>query len=135
MEIESSQLGKGIALKKMVTLCLDEAVNILLLRQERKGENGYPAKYCFDSEQEQCLTMLNRQVEGNTQKQKNPYSANSLAWAVWIIARLAGWLPNDMDKRPPGVITIARGLKIFHQQYLGFQAALQFLNPPIQNSS
>jgi hypothetical protein len=135
LEVERSQFGTGIALKKLVVLCLEEALNILLMRQERTGSGNLQASVCFTPEEQTFLEVLQPELEGNTQKQKNPHPVNSLAWAVWIIARLAGWKPADLNKRPPGVITLSRGLKIFHQRFYGWQTALTYLNkPPAQHS-
>jgi hypothetical protein len=128
LEVEKSQFGTGIALKKLVVLCLEEAVKILLMRQERNGKNNYPASACFTAAQQAFLEMLQPEVEGNTQKQKNPHPNRSLAWAAWIVARLAGWKPANLNTRPPGIITFSRGLKLFYQRFYGWQTALNYFN-------
>ncbi len=56
---------------------------------------------------------LNRQIEGRTARQKNPHRRHSLAWATWIIGRLGGWNAYASSK-PPGPITVRRGLEYFH---------------------
>ena len=128
LEIERSQLGTGLALKKLVMLCLEQALRILLLRQARNLGKNHPADMCFSTYEQQCMAMMNKELEGSTVRQKNPHAAYSLSWAVWIIARIAGWTPAELSKRPPGVITLARGLKFFNQQYNGWKNALVYLN-------
>lgn len=128
LQIEEIQFSTGIALKKMIVASLLPALKILIMRQERNGENGYPATLCFTEQQIELLEAIQEQLPANTPKQNNPYPIKSLAWAVFIIARLAGWQPVDLDKRPPGVISIARGLKLFTQQFEGWIAAVNFFN-------
>ena len=52
-------------------------------------------------------------MEGRTQKLKNPYPVDSLAFATWVIARLGGW-SGYRSRKPPGPITIINGLTKFH---------------------
>ena len=47
-----------------------------------------------------ALEAVNAQVEGKTERQKNPHTRHSLAWAASIIARLGGW-PFDKLRRLP----------------------------------
>jgi hypothetical protein len=134
LQVESSQFGKGIALKKLVVLCLVEALKILTLRQERLASGDHDADLVFDQEEQRFLELLNTQEQGKTKKQQNPFRPQSLAWAVWIIARIGGWSPSDMNKRPPGVITLSRGLKYFNQRYSGWKTALVYFQDKSNNS-
>lgn len=127
-EVESSQLGSGQALKKLVVACLDQGWKVLLMRQERNGQGGHPASLCFTPEERKVLSSMQPQLEGSTEKQQNPHAADSLAWAVWLIARLGGWKPADLDKRPPGVITLARGLTNFYERFEGWKMAIDFFH-------
>ncbi len=67
-------------------------------------------------------TLLNPTVEGKTEKSKNPYNKDSLAFAVWVVARLAGW-SGYQKQRPPGPIDCLNGIKILNQQHKGYQLA------------
>lgn len=134
LDVEASQFGRGIALKKLVLVCLEEARKILLLRQARKDCEHIPADMCFTTQQQDCLEAIQIQVEGKTEKQKNPYVKRTLSWASWIIARLGGWKPADMNKRPPGVLSMARGLKKFNQQYKGWENAHKLFSKLYNNS-
>lgn len=123
LEIERSQLSTGASLKKLVVLCLEQALKILMMRQERQGKAAYHADICFEQEEIAFLEVLHAEQQARIKRQ-NPHQPRSLAWAAWIIAVLAGWTPADLAKRPPGVVTLSRGLKIFIQRYLGWETAM-----------
>jgi hypothetical protein len=54
---------------------------------------------------------LNRELEGRTEKLKNPHLQGSLAWFSWIVARLGGWSGyTSRGYKPAGPKTIARGI-------------------------
>jgi hypothetical protein len=135
-QAESSQLSTGLALKKLLALILEQSVRVLALRQGRQGKAGLvAASQCFSAEEVQVLEALEGHVNGSTPKQCNPFSKGTIAWAAWIIAVLAGWKPADMDKRPPGVITLLRGMQRFEQQVEGwrlYQAAHAQSGQPLE---
>ena len=120
LDIESSQFEQGAALHKLLLIALREALTILLLRQERHGIAGLKASCRFSDDEIEALEALGSNLEGKTKKQQNPFDKFSLAWAGWIIARLGGWLPYDMNVRPPGVITYVRGMIRFRDRYEGW---------------
>jgi len=68
------------------------------------------------------LKVLFPTLEGNTEKLKNPYSPSELKFALWVIARLAGW-SGYQKQTPPGPITLHRGLLKFKQLFDGFEIA------------
>jgi hypothetical protein len=98
-----------------------ESVRVLQLKQVRNGNIDQPIEVVFDPAQQACLSYLNEELQGNTEKQRNPYPKKSLAWACWIIARLGGWTPYEKN-RPPGVITLKNGLDKFDLIFLGWKA-------------
>jgi hypothetical protein len=65
---------------------------------------------------------LQPELEGRTEKQRNPHPRHSLAWASWTIARLGGW-KGYASKKPPGPITMHHGLQWFRSLYHGFRIA------------
>lgn len=119
LRVENCQLETGLALKKMVVMALDTATKILQLVQERDGKNGSPAQNVFQEDEIEFIEQLQPRLEGKTEKQKNPYPTQSLAWATWCIARLGGW-KGYASESPPGPITIKRGLEKFQQQFIGW---------------
>ena len=135
LEVESSQFSTGMALKKLLVVSLGEAFKILAMRQDRLGEYQYPASACFSQQEQVFLTAIGSRLESENPKQKNPFAQGTLAWATWTIAILGNWMPGDMNKRPPGVITIARGLKHFHQRFDGWNDALAFFQEISNNST
>ena len=50
-----------------------------------------PLTDAFDPEDQPLLEAVSRDHEGRTQRQKNPHSRGSLAFATWVCARLGGW--------------------------------------------
>jgi len=69
------------------------------------------------------MEQLCEKIQGNTEKQKNPFKSDSLAWAAWVIAKLGGW-SGFQSQRPPGIITMKRGLEKFSTLYLGWSIRL-----------
>jgi hypothetical protein len=136
---ESSQLSTGMALKKLLSLTLEQGTRVLALKQGRQGEAGLaPASQCFSPEEVQVLGALEGHVNGATVKQRNPFGKGTMAWAAWIIAVLGGWKPASMDKRPPGVITLLRGMQRFEQKIDGwrlYKATYEMSGAPPKESS
>jgi hypothetical protein len=64
-------------------------IDIQLVR-ERDGKQLLPASTVFTEPEIETLEALSPTLEGNTERQKNPHPAGSLARASWVIARLGG---------------------------------------------
>lgn len=119
INIESSQLESGESLKKLSIAGIITAVKTMQLVQARDGESGRKINDVFQEEDVEILNNLNKKLEGKTEKQKNPHKAKNLAWGSWIIARLGGWMGYSCE-RPPGPITMKRGLDYFHKIKVGW---------------
>ena len=121
--IEDSLLAEGEALENLVAAALIAAIRVMQCVQAR-GEGGgrIPALGVFAPQDIPVLNALNRTLQGKTQKQKNPFPPDSLAWAVWVIARLGGWTGYARE-RPPGPITMLDGLTRFEAIAQGFTLA------------
>ncbi|WP_159466923.1 hypothetical protein [Dyadobacter sp. 3J3] len=65
------------------------------------------------------MVLVNRQLEGNTEKLQNPYSQSTLAFACRVIARLAEW-SGYQSKRPAGPTDFLIGLQRFDERVQGF---------------
>lgn len=124
LAIEDSLIADADALKNLVATALIAAVRVMQCVQAR-GEAGasVPATRLFQHTDMAILLALTRKLEGKTQKQKNPYPIESLAWATWVIARLGGW-KGSAKERPPGPITMLRGLQRYDAIAEGFALAL-----------
>lgn len=121
-DLESSELETGPGLRKLGILCMQAAIRAMQLRQAREAGCQLPVRVVFDEQEQQCLEELLPVLEGKTAKQKNPHPPNMLSWASWVIGRLGGW-SGYASQRPPGVITMKRGLERFEVFYWGWKIA------------
>jgi len=119
-QLESSQLGNGAAIKKLIAFTLEAALQVMRLKLALDKKQETPAKMLFSKQQLLFLTFLLKKVEGNTAKQMNPYPINTTAWAAWIIARLGKWT-GYKSHGPPGYITMKNGYNTFLSQYEIFE--------------
>jgi hypothetical protein len=103
-------------------MSLTAAVQILQLRQAREGKTDQKGTLVCSREQLECMEELSGRYEGKTEKQRNPYDRENLAWATWYIARIGGW-KGYASQRPPGVITLHDGWIRFQSIFLGSCAA------------
>lgn len=126
LAIEESQVETYEALINLATLALIAATQVMQLVQARDGKTQQTIQSGFTPVEIQCLQQLNTQLEGNTQKQKNPHHKDTLAFAAWVIARLGGWSGYE-KQRPPGPITVRDGIIRFYNVVQGFR-----LNPQNQ---
>lgn len=121
MNIEQAQLASGSSLKKLTLIGLIAAWHIMTLKLALdRQEEDTPAAILFTPPQVELLMLLARKVEGNTSKQKSPFKQNSLPWAAWIIARLAGWSGYDCHGKA-GYTTLKRGYQDFRAKYQVFE--------------
>ena len=92
------------------------------LIRARQGDTKQEIGVVFDKEEQECMVMLNNKLEGKTEKLKNPFSPKTLAFAAWVIARLAGW-SGYASHRPAGPIDFLIGLQRFNDRFEGFLMA------------
>jgi len=123
LAIEDSFIADGEALENLAATALVAATQVMQCVHAR-GEAGVSisALRVFTPDDIPVLKALTKSLEGRTQKQKNPHPPNSLAWAVWVVARLGGWT-GYASERPPGPITIINGLQRYHAIAQGFALA------------
>jgi Transposase DDE domain len=112
LQIEDSQLESADRLMKMVAIAAKAAAVVIQLVQARSGADILPAGFAFSAEDIEVLETINKDLQGNTELQKNPHTKRTLAWAAWVIARLGGW-SGYASHRPPGPITFHNGLGRF----------------------
>jgi hypothetical protein len=110
LDVEASQLGDASRLLKLTAVAARAAAVTLQLVQARDGAGGEPAAVALDEDEAAALDALGSRLEGGTARQRNPHPPRSLAWAAWIVARLGGWDGYPSARRPPGPITLKRGL-------------------------
>jgi len=122
LDMESCQIEDGDTLKKMAVLALVSSIRIMQLTLARDGDTGRPAIDVFGQNERDFLGVLNQSLQGQTEKQKNPFPEDSLGWASWVIARLGGW-KGYKSERPPGPITMRNGLDRFGSLKAGWDLA------------
>jgi hypothetical protein len=113
LRLDDSRLASAEGLIKLAAIAAKAAAVTLQLVQARDGKSGEPATIAFSAPETAVLDGIAGQHQGRTTLQKNPHQRHSLAWATWIIARLGGWNGYPSSK-PPGPITLRRGLEYFH---------------------
>ncbi|HTE11588.1 MAG TPA: IS4 family transposase [Chitinophagaceae bacterium] len=119
--IEASELGSGKSIKKLCLLMLDAIIKIFQMRiawDEPEDEN-LSAGICFSEPEMECVAMQSKNMEGKTEKLKNPYKKSTLQYATWVIARLGGW-KGYASERKPGITTLWIGLEKFYDTYNGW---------------
>ncbi len=123
LDLESNLIADGQALENVAALSMVAVVKVMQCVHAR-GEAGaqIPATRVFSEADLNAMDALLPKLEGKTEKQKNPYPYRTMAWAVWIIARLGGWT-GYQKARPPGPITMHRGLQRFEAIVQGFTLA------------
>jgi Transposase DDE domain len=120
LDIEDAHIGKPETMTKLAAAASVAAVTIMKLKQARDGLTQEGMETVFEATDEPLFEALTQDLEGNTQKQKNPHAKGSLAWAQWVIARLGGW---DGYYGKPGPKTYTRGLNAFYNIKRGAQLA------------
>lgn len=119
LNIEESQLETEGCLTKLVLVALNAALTVMQLVLAREGNTLHKTEMVFNEQERLCLKALQPTLEGKTEKLKNPYPPDNLAWAAWIIGRLGGWKGYKSEAKI-GPITMARGLEDFHSIMKGF---------------
>ena len=118
--LESSELEKGKSIRKLSLFIMEAALKIEKLKMSRDGDGEMKTSDLFDNDEIKLLEMLCEDLQGSTDKQKNPYYKEHLSWASWVIARLGGW-KGFKSQRPPGSITFFRGLQKFSTAFMTFK--------------
>jgi hypothetical protein len=121
LDVESSQVETASGLMKLVILAAYVAVQTMQLIRAREGKDQ-GIEIVFTEKECEVLSILEKKLEGKTEKQKNPHSPKKLSWAGWIIGRLGGW-KGYQSESPPGPITMLNGLKTFQSLFAGYQLA------------
>lgn len=106
--------------EKLAATALVAGVSCLQLVQDRDGLAKRPLDDVFESADQPALEAVSAQLEGKTEKQKNPHPKGSLAFASWVCARLGGWT-GYYGK--PGPVVMLRGLYQFRAIQHGWSLA------------
>ena len=123
LSLENSQLSHGQSLMKLAVIAMDVAVKVIQLTKGRDDES-LRAEEVFNKEEICLLKELQKHYEGETEKQKNPFKINTLAWAAWVIGRMGGW-KGYKSESPPGNRTMKRGLEKLNSMQLIYNIMTQ----------
>jgi hypothetical protein len=123
---EEAQLESGAGLKKLIILALQVAQRIMTLRLSLDSSHKVKANIIFSEEEIKFLKIYMKELEGKTEKQKNPYDKGTIQWAAWGIARMGSW-SGYKSHGPPGYITMKRGLVDFYNKMDGFGILSRYL--------
>jgi Transposase DNA-binding/Transposase DDE domain len=119
--IEASELEYASSVRKMCLLIMEVIIKLFLMRLAyAEPEISLSAATCFTEEEQAFLEHQVIYLEGQTEKQKNPYKRKDLKRYVWVIARLGGWKGYE-SKRHPGITTLWTGLKYFKAALQGWE--------------
>ena len=114
-DIEGLRIAEEAPLRRLVMATLIAAVTIQQLVHARDGVQGLaplrPLLDAFDPEDQPLLDAFCEQLQGKTERQKNPHPKGSLAYAAWVCARLGGWT-GYYGK--PGPLVMLNGYLDFH---------------------
>jgi hypothetical protein len=93
-DIEALRMNDDRPRRVLVAATLIAAVAVQQLVHAREG--GDPARLrpladAFEPEDQALLEAHCAELEGKTQRQKNPHPRGSLAYAAWTLGRLGGW--------------------------------------------
>lgn len=113
-QLESSQLETGHAIENLIALVFIAAIRVFQMVKSRNDQHR-TALDIFDEQEITLLTKVNKGMEDKSKKSKNRNKRGSLAFIIWIVARLGDWKPEDKD--PPGPITMLKGWIVL-QNYL-----------------
>ena len=90
-DIEEADIGEPEVMTKFVAAAAVATVTIMQLVRARDGTTNEQLAEAFEPEDKAVLEALSTQLEGATDRQKNPHPNGTLAFAAWVIARLGGW--------------------------------------------
>jgi Transposase DDE domain len=121
-DIEAADIGDPQVMIKFVTAATVAAVTAIQLVKARDGTTGQSLTDAFDPADQPILEAISGQLEGKTERQKNPHPRGSLAFAGWVIGRLGGWT-GYYGK--PGPRIMRQGLDDFQRIKYGASLRLQ----------
>lgn len=117
LNVEQTQLGNGMAIMRLTTIAIHMAMKIMFLKENRENEQEKAIDHFCEVEME-VLEASNVEMTGTAKAEINPYEPKTLAWAIWVIARLGYWNGLVKGQSPPGAKTLARGYERFNERVI-----------------
>lgn len=119
IDLEAARVEDAHALLNLVAMAAVAGVAVMQLVEGRDAGPERRAGEVAGPDEQTFAVVLNRRLEGKTEKQKNPHQQGSLAWIAWIVARLGGW-SGYQRYGPPGPKTMAYGWDKFKTMSQGW---------------
>jgi hypothetical protein len=89
--IEALRIKDSAPRNRLILACMIAATIVMQMVAERDGVRLRPLTDAFDVDDRPLLEALSADLEGKTDRQKNPHPKGTLAFATWVCARLGGW--------------------------------------------
>src|ERR1700730_17440305 len=121
-DIEEADISEPEVMIKFVAAAAVAAVTIMQLVRARDGTTEEKLVEAFEPDDQPVLEALSSQLEGATEKQKNPHPKRTLAFAAWVITRLGGWTAYYGQ---PGLKVMRLGLEAYRRIKYGTTLSLQ----------
>jgi len=130
-DIEAADISDPKVLMKFIAAVAVAGVSVMQLVKARDGTTGQSLVEVFDPADQSIIEALSIKLEGKTDRQKNPHTKGSLAFAAWVMARLGGW---NCYYGKPGPKTMRLGMEAFHHIRFGATLGMEFgVAPGIEN--
>lgn len=88
-DIEAADISDPEVMIRFAAAVAVAAVSVMQLVKARDGTTGQTLLEIFDPADQPIIEAVSAKLEGKTERQKNAYPKGSLAFAAWVIARLA----------------------------------------------
>ena len=88
----------------------------MTLRLSIDSSHKVKATIIFSEEEIEFMNIYMNELEGKTEKQKNPYDKGTIQWAAWGIARMGSW--SGTNHWASGYITMKNGLVDFYIRWM-----------------
>jgi hypothetical protein len=105
-DIEAVRIEAAKPFENLAAATLIAAIQVQQMVHDRDGEAKRPMTDVFDPADQPALEAVCATLQGKTERQKNPHTPGSLAYATWVCARLGGWT-GYYGK--PGPVVLLRG--------------------------
>jgi hypothetical protein len=106
-----------MAIMRLTTIAIHMAMKIMFMKENRENEQEKAIDHFCEVEME-VLEASNVEMTGTAKAEINPYEPKTLAWAIWVIARLGYWNGLVKGQSPPGAKTLARGYERFNERVI-----------------
>jgi hypothetical protein len=131
-DIEGARVEDDAVREKLAAVCFIAAVAVQQMVHARDGappgREPRSIEDAFDPDDIPMIEAYCAQLEGKTERQKNPHPKGTLAYAAWVCARLGGWT-GYYGK--PGPIVMLRGWRDIQAAKAGW--TLAFVTQALQN--